>query len=234
MVRTLQIIGLILLIVLFSCEKEPEVSCFQRDYYAYLDNYPDRSVCTDSLCNKYLDIWKQLFKEKNNMSDDFFDSHIELWRMNLNEWAKGASFSVCYRINFDWAIAYNCDQFIIKIEKDDKTWPALNLPRDIYLSKNDIRTITTYHAFTSEIAFVSKNISISPESFQDALDYLTKKAGVNTLCSTRIYVEETTGNLFIDAYAQYNNKYNECIHAKINLTTLETDIANGVCAIIDK
>jgi hypothetical protein len=171
--------------------------------------------------------------EKNNISDEFFNRHVELWRTNINDWGKGASFSVCYRINIDWAIAYNCDQFIIKIEKDDMTYPSLPLPRDIYLSIDDIRTVTTHHAFSSDIAYVSNNESISPDSFQDALNYLTKEAGVNTLCSTRIFVDESTGNLFLEAYAQYDDKYNVCIHANINLATLETSIVNGVCFIIN-
>lgn len=234
MTRIIQISSLILLIVVFSCEKKKNtVSCVQQDFYNYLNNYPSSSLCRDSLCNKYQTIWKELFMEKNSISDVFFNKHVELWRTDIHDWIKGASFNVCYRINIDWAIAYNCDQFIIKIDKDDKTYPSLSLPRDIYLSKNDIKTVTTNHAFSSDIANVSNNESINLDSFPDAINYLTKKAGVNTLCSTRISIDESTGNLFMEAHAQYDDKYNECIHSTINLTTLETKIENGVCFIIN-
>jgi hypothetical protein len=233
MVRILKIPFLLLLAILFSCEKDQQVSCVQNDYYAYLERYPASFVCTDTLCNKYLAIWKQLFREKNYYSNDYFDSHIEIWRVSINNWNSGASFSVCYRVKSDWAVAYNCDQFIIRIDKDDRTWPALTLPRDTYLSISDIRTVTTNHAFSSGIALVSNNLNISPDSFQDALHILTDKAGVNTLCSTRINIDRSTGDLFLEAYAEYVNKYNECVQAKINLKTMETNIVNGVCFIID-
>jgi hypothetical protein len=234
MARIHQSISLILLIIVFSCEKEQKVTCLQNDYYDYLNKYPDSLMCTDSLCNKYQAIWKELFMEKNNISDLYFNNHVELWRTQIHDWVKGASFSICYKIKIDWAIAYNCDQFIIKIEKDDKTYPSLPLPRDTYLSKNEIKIVTTNRAFSSDLVNISNNENIKIDTFNDAINYLIKKAEVNTLCSTRIYIDESSGNLFLDAYAQYIDKYNECIHASIDLMTLETKINNGVCFIIDK
>ena len=234
MVRIIQIFSLFLMVIFFSCEKELEqVTCAETDYYDYLNNYPGSSICTDNLCNEYFEIWKQIFKENNHISEDYFNNHIQVWRTSINDWKSGASYSICYRIKFDWALAYNCDQFIIKIDEENQTWPTLPLPRGKYLSVNEIRIVTENHAFSSHILKLSNNMKVYHNTIKDAISYLTKKAGVNTLCSSRIYVDETSGNLCLEAHAEYINKYNECIYAKLDIKTRETDIRNGVCFIIN-
>jgi hypothetical protein len=234
MKRIIQIISLFFLIIIFSCEKESEeVSCTQKDLYEYLNNYPGSSISSDDLSNSYYEIWVQLFKDKNHISQEYFDDHIQIWRTSIDNWNSGASFRICYRVKFDWAIAYTCDQFIIKIDKENQSWPLLPLPRDTYLKLNEIKIAVENHAFSSDISFLSNNMKIEHNSFENALKFLTREAGVNTLCTSSIYIDEATGHLWIEAHAEYNNKYNECIYAKMDLKTLERDIKTGVCFIID-
>jgi hypothetical protein len=229
--RTVKIIAFLIGVVLFSCEKGQHVSCIQNDYYAYLDNYQVGSICTENLCNNYQTIWKELFMEKNSISENYFNNHVEICRSQIHDWVDGASFNICYKIKVDWAIAYNCDQFIIKIEKDNTDYPSLILPRDTYLSKENIRTVTSKRAFSSYIEKVSNNETVDFNYFNDALKYLIKKAGVNTLCSTMIMIDESTGDLILEAYAQYDDKDNECIRGRIDLMTRETFVTDEPCAI---
>ncbi len=65
----------------------------------------------------------------------------------------------------------------------------------------------------------------------DALNFLTKKAGVNKLCSGEITVDDSTGGLILECWAQYENENNQCIDAKIDLINGSTSIINTLCAI---
>ena len=67
--------------VIAACENDKqtrETTCVQHGNYDYLENYNSEFLCTDDLCLEYLAVWKELICEKNNLSQDFFDAHIEL------------------------------------------------------------------------------------------------------------------------------------------------------------
>ena len=117
-ILTIPLIGLV-----FSCEKDKQkrtTTCVQPDKYDYLDRYNlDSSLCFKDTCKKYRDIWKELLIEKNNLSKDFYDNNIQLVKSMTNKWNDGVSFRICYKVTVKWAIAYNCDNFIIKINKDN-------------------------------------------------------------------------------------------------------------------
>jgi len=107
----------LILSLLYSCHDEKQIrktACTQTSEYAYLDNYVKGSPCLDSLCVAYQKIWKQVFMEKNGLTDDYFNKHITLYGSGVGDWDEGTSFSICYEVTIDWAIAYTCDQFIIK------------------------------------------------------------------------------------------------------------------------
>src|SRR5512145_952488 len=99
---TLIIIALIFAIT--TCKKDNQTrktTCVQPENYEYLDNYKINSMCSGDLCTEYLTIWKELFKEKNNLSQDFFDTYIELCNSEINSWADGISFRICYKFKID-------------------------------------------------------------------------------------------------------------------------------------
>lgn len=210
--------------------QERTVTCFQEDEYDYLNHYKIDSMCTSETCLDYLHTWEEFFKEKNNLSDSFFDEHVILCQSNIDNWNEGVSYRICYKIQMDWAIAYGCDKFMIKINSESNLYPEL--PRNEYLSKDEIRLAIDQNRFYTRISSVS-NSEINFSSMNDALNKLTEDANVNTLCVSEIYVDESTGNLILEAWAEYENEENSCIQGKIDLVSGETEVTDTPCYIIN-
>jgi hypothetical protein len=225
---------LFMFLSLASCDisKQLEtVSCTQAGEYDYLKLYSPGTICNSDTCAVYQSIWKELIMEKNNLSEKFFSEHIELCLSGIDSWDEGVSFNICYKVKLDWAIAYNCDQFIVKIKDKNLYYPTLNVPRGVYLTKDQIRSIVNNHAFSSSITKLSNSADLKFNSMDQALAVLILKANVNTLCSGMITVNYTTGNLMLEAGAQYDSEANKCIDGKIDLITGETDIDDVPCML---
>ena len=222
------------LAILPSCEEkiqERTTTCTQKGDYDYLNNYGLGPLCTTDSCKEYQAIWKEFFMEKNHLSERYFQDHIILANSNIHTWNDGVTFSICYKVKIDWAIAYNCDQFIIKISKNNSLYPALNLPRDQYLSKENIRIAIDYNAFSSEVIHLSANENLKYNSMNHALDELIRASKINTLCSNMVFINESTGNITLEANAQYNNEENSCIIGRIDLIDGNTKIVDTPCYI---
>jgi hypothetical protein len=169
--------------------------------------------------------------EKNNLSQNFFDSHIELYSSALEIWGDGISMRVCYKLKIDWAEAYNCDQFIIKINAGNKLYPSLDLPRDTYLSTEKIQLAVDNRAFSSGIIKIANIDKISYATVDDAMNNLIDYSGVSQLCFNQISINEENGNLVLKASAQYTNKENSCVEGKVDLITGKKSVVDRPCLI---
>lgn len=188
-------------------------------------------MCSSDLCLEYFNIWKELIKEKNNLSQEFIDAHIEYCYSEINSWAKGVSFRICYKLKVDWAIAYSCDQFIIKINADNTYYPALDLPRDTYLTREKVKIAVDNRAFSSDIIKVSNNDKIKYSTMDNALQDLIGFSGVNQLCLSMITINADNGDLILEASAQYENEENSCVIGTIDLITGEKEVIDTPCLI---
>jgi len=223
-----------LMFILTACEKDElsrQTTCVQSGDYDYLDNYKTDVMCTTNSCIEYLAIWKELLIEKNNLSYDFVDSHIELSESEIYSWADGISFRVCYKFKIGWAVAYNCDQFIIKINADNTTYPTLDLPRCTYLSKEKIKIAVANRAFSSNITKMTNTNSLKFVSMESALNNLIAFSGINALCMNQIILDSATGNLVLEASAQYENELNLCIQGKVDLISENKEVNDTPCWI---
>jgi len=228
---------LILMVHFFtSCyqENSRQVSCLQGGDYEFLERYNlPGTMCTDELCVFYQKIWKEIFMEKNKLTEGNFREHIEVLNSGINEWNDGFSFRVGYKIKVDWAITYNEDTFIVKIEKNNTLYPSLDIPRDSFLEKGDILKAVNGRAFGSDVIKYSNCRNLKFSTLSEALDRLISKAQVNTLCSNWMNIDRYTGNFILEAWAQFENEDNSCIFGKIDLFTGETFIEETVCKLID-
>lgn len=226
------LIFIALVFVFTACEDNNqfrETACTQEN--AFPEDSTTGSLCSDELCTEYLAIWKELIMGKNNLSQDFFDSHIELIKSEIHSWEKGVSFSICYNFNVDWATAFNCDQFIIKIDADNSFFPALDLPRDTYLTKDKIKLAVDNRAFSSEIIKIANVDNIKFSTPDNALSDLIEFSGVNQLCLKGITINEDNGHLILQAYAQYVDEFNSCIQGTIDLITGDKNVNDAPCFI---
>jgi hypothetical protein len=191
-----------------------------------------KEICTTNLCTDYQEIWKKLFIERNGLTEDFFNKHIQINNTKTNDWQDGISYSIGYYVKVDWATTtYYIDQFVIKISKENILFPAINIPRDIYLSENHIKTILEADAFYSDMEKLSAAEKLKFKNTDAALKMLTSAAGVSKLCAGEIAINRETGNLELRSYAKYDGNQNECIYATIDLVTGKTTIINTPCYI---
>jgi hypothetical protein len=210
--------------------EDRQVTCIQQKPYAYLHQYPIDSVDTSPICRKYQEIWKALLLEKSHLSEKFFEDHITPVHSGMQPWNDGISFEICFKVHIDWAVAYQCDQFIVRIDSANKLYPSLALPRDVYLSKDQIRLATSARAFSSVMHRVSGARNIKFSSMDDALHYLIRAAKVNTLCVGSVHLNGT-GDLVLEAGASYVHRKNTCITAIVDLANRDCTTTNGPCMI---
>jgi hypothetical protein len=151
----------------------------------------------------------------------------------LNTWNEGNTFHICYKVQFDWAIKYVCDQFIIKIDQNNHYYPSLHLPRDEYLFKEKNKIAVENRAFSSRMLYLSNANNLKFPTMESALNSLIYAAEVNTFCMSEMYVDKTTGNLMLEAWAEYENEENSCIKGQIDLINGDTEITDTPCVIFN-
>jgi hypothetical protein len=212
---------------LWSCDKENQerkVTCVQQDEYDYLDGFKIDTMCTSDICTQYLSIWKELIQEKNNLSQEFLDTHIELCYSKLHSWRDGISFKVCYKLQIGWAIVYTFDKFIIKINAENLHYASLDLPRGTYLTKDKVKVVVDNRVFGSRIKKITNANDLQYLNMESALNDLIEFSGVNILCLSRIELDDDTGNLILEAYARYVNEENLGIKGTVDLISGEKDV----------
>ena len=205
-------------------------SCVQLGLYDYLEyDWPD-SICTTELCTIYTAIWKELFIKRNNMTEEYFSKHITIKSTETTPPEREeVRFSICYQLQNDWAIALGGDAFLIKIAEDDDDYPEIGLPKGTFLTQEQIEAAIDHRGFDSRIKKVPKTGPLKYSSMNEALDTLIEAASVETLCFTRVFISHTLGTLTLEAYAMYEDEYNVCIEATIDLITGQTYVIDVSC-----
>lgn len=230
--KTVSLFGLFIFFIT-SCNKpskplvERDTNC-SKNFYQDID--PKGPICNTELCEKYFGIWKELFMEKNNISENFFNEHIKIWGRYGYDVPLNYNFSVCYTVDIDWVSARNCDNFIIKLNMADKSLQQ-RIPKDQFLSKEQIKSISEIkpdRAYQSKISKISIKEKVKFTSRSDALNQLSKKFKVSTLCTGSFYFNSENGHLMMTSNANFVGT-NNCIFLTTDLETGETIHEEGNC-----
>jgi hypothetical protein len=208
------------------------VTCEMPENYNYLDYYERWSepICTTSLCSLYTSIWKELLIERTTLTEPYFNEHFEIVESKIFSSDGSDFFSIGFRVQNEWAIAYSGDKMIIRINEGASSFPEIGLPKDTYLSKEEIATALDHRGFDSWINEIPKTGPLKFSSPEQALNTLIKEANVDTLCFYRVTLSIHTGTLTLKSYAQYIDDEGECIEATIDLITGRTYIKNHPCS----
>lgn len=196
------------------------------------------TLCQSDTCQTYFGIWKQLFLERNHMTQDYFDNHITLCNTNIDKWNDGFSFRITYRIKIDWVEDLLGDQFIIWLAPTTTgLYPSIILPRSTLLTKDQINAALGLMAFSSSMNTVYSINQLMYSSFEDAMRDLLSAAGVDKLCTSEIFymqphmVVPPNGHPFLRSSGTISEEENKCIRAEVDLVTGEHNINNYPCVI---
>ena len=214
---------------LFESEPPRAVICEMPEGYNYLDYYEKwtDSICTSPLCSLYTSVWKDLLIERTTLTEPYFERHFEITESRITEGSEGDFFIVGFRVTNDWAVAYSGDHFIIRIHEEADSYPEIGLPKETYLSKDQIAAVLDHRGFDSKVREIPKTGPLKFSTPEEALKILIKEANVDTLCFYRIAFNYTTWTMNLQAYAQYVDTEDECIEAAIDLITGRTIIKSS-------
>lgn len=91
------------------------------------------SIAPAGITEKYLPVWKKLFMEKNNISEDYFNKHIQVTdtgittdqSRQISPTSRGREyFEVLYSIKIDWIEFSNSDHLVIR-KKDQQEYLSI-------------------------------------------------------------------------------------------------------------
>ena len=105
----------------------------------------------------------------------------------------------------------------------------MDLPRDTYLTKEKIKIAVDNKAFSSDITKMTNKTVLKFANMEGALNELNNFSYVNVLCMNRVTLDDDTGNLILEASAQYENEENSCIQGTIDLISGYKNINDTPC-----
>lgn len=226
--------------LLFSCNKSSdviEIKC--PNGMAKLEPVAcSQNLCQSDTCLTYMEIWKELFLERNHMSQDYFENHITLCNSRIERSNDKITFRINYKIKIDWAEDLLYDQFVIWLAPSTTgLYPSIIVPRNVLLTKDQIDATVNIMAFSSGMNKVNSIDQLKYPAYQDALNHLILAAGVDKFCGSDVFfmrphmVDIPNGNPFLSANGELAREENRCIMAEIDLVTGEYNIHDNPCVI---
>jgi hypothetical protein len=231
----------LLFLIIFSCSK--------TDDYIKIDcsGYPviplnvscNGSICQSDTCKTYLDIWKELFLSKNQMTEEYFDNHITICNTAAYKYAnQGIQFELAYKLTIDWFETTFVEGFMIWLLPSYlQSNPTVNLPDNTLLSKNQISANINNPFFGYAIHNISSINHLNYSSRQEAISAMAQAAGVNDLCSSSLSVQyqnvdnPAIGHPILSASTTLNQEENKCVSGVMDLATDYVKVQEQVCII---
>lgn len=194
-------------------------------------------ICDSQICIEYQNIWEELFKTRNNITDEYFKEHLTITNTSISSWNSGESFKISYFIKIDWAKIYINDQFIIKKNSSAPPFPSLNLPVDTYLSKDEINLCINNFVLASSMKRINQYEKLKFNSKRKAIKEIEKNIPFKNPKMDMIYYKDdkyiytSNGNPFLKGGGTIDDKENKCFTCEIDLITGEVTYNETYCWI---
>lgn len=218
-----------------SCDDSEEIPEFPLKSLEPLDI---EAICgSEEHCTDYLNIWLTEFLNRNNMSEDYFNNHIDVNEAYLSTYSNGELFHVEYTVFIDWAAIDNSDRFIVFISSSADAYQQYSIPRDAYLSESEISIVIDNNVFDSSITPI---ISLEELEYEDANDALQDLRNEADTCSLEFEslsywvpgnIPREDGYPYLFGRGEIDQAANECIKGHINLATGDVDFNYTECII---
>jgi hypothetical protein len=187
----------------------------------------------------YFKIWKDLFMSRNQISQDYYDTHLEITSREIFHWQSGISFRLYYKLHIDWAEIQGVDDFLIVFFSTESGYQHLSIRRDVYLTKAEIEIVLDNHVFSSCIGPVNPVKNLLFTSYDQAV-----AAFQATVNCAKIFPQQTAyyvpgklpridGDPYFIGLGTLDSLNNRCISGYFNLMTGIGLAHETVCVIIN-
>lgn len=197
------------------------------------------SICQSDTCITYYTIWKEIFLSKNQMTETYFDNHISICNTAIYKYAdQGLQFELSYKLKIDWfEIKFDEGFMILLFPSYLQNNPAINLPSNILLSKNQINANINNPFFSDLIHTISPIGHLNYSSRQAAIKALANSAEVDDLCESTLSIQYENienppiGHPVLTGSAVINWNENKCVSGIMDLATNYLKVENNICVI---
>jgi hypothetical protein len=231
----------IMFLIFFSCSKkdnhpEPADPCSHISQM-YAPVTCNGSIGQTDTCKTYLEIWKELFLSTNQMTQEYFNSHITLCAVATYKYAKqGIQFELSYKYKIDWFEVKFDEGFMILLDTSYlRINPTVNLPANVLLSKDQISAYINNSFFADPFHKISSINHLNYASEQDALNAMANAAGVNSMCLIDLYIQyenvdsPSLGHPLLTGGVATNWDENKCVSGTMDLASDYLKIYRGPC-----
>ncbi|HYG50084.1 MAG TPA: hypothetical protein VD905_04230 [Flavobacteriales bacterium] len=191
------------------------------------------TLCESAECYHYLQTWKNLFMQRNNMTAEYFNAHIFPFFSQMQTWDEGVSFNIRYHVKIDWMICSLSDQFIVYIDSD--SYPGLGVPRHTFLAESEINQVLDYPAFGSEITTVASLDHLAFPTNNAAWINAASTAGISLGNGSFVYGPAyglpANGHPYLNCSGTVNESANQCRFISLDLYTAHCQISDEPCAV---
>lgn len=194
------------------------------------------SVLSETQENEYYQIWKSILLENSNMTDEYFNEHITNYTLSSYKWNGGISFKIDYIIRIDWVNIKSSNNFLVKMNSSYDAYRHLNIPRDIFFTKNQIK-LNTYSDVHSEVDRHNPVNALKYKNSNEVYEAVVTSSGYNEVSLDYIsyYVPGKLPRKDGDPYYILNgtisDSQNRCLTGYINLVTGDSEVWETTCRV---
>ena len=187
----------------------------------------------------YFKIWKNLFLTRNQISEDYYNSHLEIISCTIRKWDSGISFYLSYIMHIDWADIEGDDNFLVLLNSSATEYQHLNIPRDVYLTEREITVILDNRVYGSSIGKVNPVENLLYTDYEQAVSAFQTAVNCDKIFPQRLayYVPgklpRIDGDPYFIGFGTLDSLNNRCIDGYFNLITGIGSAHETVCIIIN-
>ena len=141
----------------------------------------EKNACEHPACSSYFQQWEELLKERNQLSDYYYDAHVFPTNYQITENRNGELFKISYTVQIDWAEIQLEDQFMINIKDAENVYPYSNVRRNVYFTKKEVDAMLSYRSFDAKMNELSAVEKLDFASANEAIRELRKIAKTSEL-----------------------------------------------------
>lgn len=196
------------------------------------------------LVSKYLPLWEKLFKEKNNISDDYYREHIKVVftstatdrdRQLSKPGERGKEYFFVDAIyNFEWVSFVVSGELTIKEAESDELLSVNQIEKNEYYRLSPLKAVDKLPYNFSEILAALKKID--PQVISLTLKEFTSYSSDDI--NNRYWLQyqppgtpEIQEGINLNAFGTINDKVNDCASLTIDILTLKGVSHKSFCWI---